>query len=160
MNIAHSLTGLKLLCLAGGFLAIVTCGGGETESPPPETQGPDVVTTDSGLTITTTQTGSGAAAEAGNVVSVHYTGWLYEPEAEGGRGAQFDSSVDRGTPFRFPLGAGRVIAGWDEGVAGMLIGEKRELLIPPDLGYGSRGAGNLIPPNATLLFEVELLGVE
>ena len=93
-------------------------------------------------------------------MSVHYTGWLYEPESEGGRGSKFDSSVDRGRPFEFNLGTGGVIAGWDEGVAGMLIGEKRELIIPPDLGYGSRGAGGAIPPDSTLLFEVELLGVE
>ena len=93
-------------------------------------------------------------------MSVHYTGWLYDPGSDGGRGSKFDSSVDRGEPFGFPLGAGRVIAGWDEGVAGMLVGEKRELIIPPDLAYGPRGAGRVIPPNATLLFEVELLAVE
>ena len=159
MNIAHTSTGLKPLCLAVAAFALVSCGGG-TETPGGEMQAAETVTTDSGLMITTTQAGSGAAAEAGNLVSVHYTGWLYEPETEGGRGAQFDSSVDRGTPFQFPLGEGRVIAGWDEGVAGMLIGETRELIIPPDMAYGSRGAGNVIPPNATLLFEVELLGVE
>jgi len=160
MNTSHSMNALKCLCLATAALAITACGGGDTESSDPAAEDPETVTTESGLTITTTQTGSGAAAQSGNVVSVHYTGWLYAPDADGGRGAQFDSSVDRGTPFRFPLGAGRVIAGWDEGVAGMLVGEKRELLIPPELGYGARGAGGVIPPNATLLFEVELLGVE
>ena len=159
MNIAHTSAGLRVLCLVAASLALASCGGGN-EPPGEETQAPEMITTDSGLMITTTQAGSGAVAEAGNFVSVHYTGWLYEPETEGGRGTQFDSSVDRGTPFQFPLGAGRVIAGWDEGVAGMLIGEKRELIIPPDLGYGSRGAGDVIPPDATLLFEVELLGVE
>lgn len=159
MNIAHTPVGPKLLCLAAASFALAACGGG-TETPGGETQPPEMITTDSGLIITTTQDGSGTAAEAGNFVSVHYTGWLYEPETEGGRGTQFDSSVDRGTPFQFPLGAARVIAGWDEGVAGMLVGEKRELIIPPDLGYGSRGAGGVIPPNATLIFEVELLGVE
>ena len=159
MNIAHTTVGPKLLCLAAVSFALVACGGG-TDTPGGEIQPPEMITTDSGLMITTTQAGSGTAAEAGNFVSVHYTGWLYEPETEGGRGTQFDSSVDRGTPFQFPLGAGRVITGWDEGVAGMLVGEKRELIIPPDLGYGGRGAGGVIPPDATLIFEVELLGVE
>jgi len=159
MNIAHTTVGPKLLCLAAVSFALVACGGG-TDTPGGEIQPPEMITTDSGLMITTTQAGSGTAAEVGNFVSVHYTGWLYEPETEGGRGTQFDSSVDRGTPFQFPLGAGRVITGWDEGVAGMLVGEKRELIIPPDLGYGSRGAGGVIPPDATLIFEVELLGVE
>lgn len=134
-------------------LTVVGCSQAETER---------VVVTPTGseLVITTIQAGSGQEAVAGRSVSVHYTGWLYEPESEGGRGAKFDSSVDRGQPFEFPLGAGRVISGWDQGVAGMLVGEKRELVIPPDLGYGSRGAGGVIPPNATLLFEVELLAVE
>ena len=159
MNIAHTTVGPKLLCLAAVSFALAACGGG-TDTPGGEIQPPEMITTDSGLMITTTQAGSGTAAETGNFVSVHYTGWLYEPETEGGRGTQFDSSVDRGTPFQFPLGAGRVITGWDEGVAGMLVGEKRELIIPPDLGYGSRGAGGVIPPDATLIFEVELLGVE
>lgn len=98
------------------------------------------------------QDGDGAVATAGQNVSVHYTGWLTD-------GTKFDSSVDRGTPFSFPLGGGRVIKGWDEGVAGMLIGEKRRLTIPPHMGYGPRGAGGVIPPNATLVFEVELLGL-
>lgn len=98
------------------------------------------------------QAGDGAVATAGQQVSVHYTGWLTD-------GAKFDSSVDRGQPFEFPLGAGRVIKGWDEGVAGMKIGEKRRLTIPPHMGYGERGAGAVIPPNATLVFEVELLGL-
>ncbi|MDE0064489.1 MAG: FKBP-type peptidyl-prolyl cis-trans isomerase [Gammaproteobacteria bacterium] len=119
-----------------------------------------MATAESGLVVTITQTGAGAEAAPGNTVSVHYTGWLYDPGSDGGRGSKFDSSVDRGQPFGFPLGAGRVIAGWDEGVAGMLVGEKRELIIPPDLAYGPRGAGGVIPPNATLLFEVELLAVE
>lgn len=134
-------------------LTVVGCSQAETER---------VVVTPTGseLVIRTIQAGSGQEAVAGRSVSVHYTGWLYEPESEGGRGAKFDSSVDRGQPFEFPLGAGRVISGWDQGVAGMLVGEKRELVIPPDLGYGSRGAGGVIPPNATLLFEVELLAVE
>jgi len=113
-----------------------------------------------GLTMKKLQNGHGRAAVAGDLASVHYTGWLYDPNAPDGRGNKFDSSVDRGQPFQFPLGAGRVIRGWDEGVAGMLIGEKRELKIAPELGYGNRGAGSAIPPGATLLFEVELLGLQ
>ncbi|MFD1694757.1 FKBP-type peptidyl-prolyl cis-trans isomerase [Roseibium aestuarii] len=104
------------------------------------------------LQITDLVVGTGAEAKAGDTVTVHYTGWLTD-------GKKFDSSVDRGDPFVFPLGAGRVIRGWDEGVAGMKVGGKRELVIPPHMGYGSRGAGGVIPPNATLKFEVELLGV-
>jgi len=100
--------------------------------------------------------GSGAEAVAGAHISVHYTGWLYN---DGVRGAKFDSSKDRGQPFDFPLGAGHVIKGWDEGFAGMKIGGVRVLTIPPEMGYGARGAGGVIPPNATLQFEVELLGV-
>lgn len=114
------------------------------------------IKTPSGLGIEDLVVGSGAAASAGQRVSVHYTGWL----SEGGKaGAKFDSSKDRGQPFMFSLGAGEVIRGWDEGVSGMKVGGKRKLTIPPDLGYGVRGAGGVIPPNATLLFEVELLGV-
>lgn len=113
-------------------------------------------TTTSGLQIEDVVTGSGEAAQAGDHVSVHYTGWLYE---NGQAGGKFDSSKDRGDPFSFPLGAGHVIKGWDEGVQGMKIGGTRRLIIPASLGYGARGAGGVIPPNATLLFEVELLGV-
>lgn len=108
--------------------------------------------TASGLKYHDTQPGTGGAAERGRTVLVHYTGWLRS-------GKQFDSSLDRGQPFQFQLGAGRVIKGWDEGVAGMQVGGKRLLLIPPDLGYGARGAGGKIPPNAELVFEVELLQV-
>ena len=100
--------------------------------------------------------GSGDTAAAGKKVTVHYTGWLSE---QGARGRKFDSSKDRGEPFAFPLGRGQVIQGWDQGVAGMKVGGKRELTIPPELGYGARGAGGVIPPNATLIFEVELLEV-
>ena len=109
-------------------------------------------TTPSGLIIEDVTVGEGAAAAAGQKVTVHYTGWLTN-------GTQFDSSKDRNDPFVFPLGGGRVIKGWDEGVEGMKVGGKRKLTIPPALGYGSRGAGGVIPPNATLVFEVELLGV-
>ena len=146
--------GIRPFLLVAAALSVSACGGDAGMEEP------EMATTDSGLMITTTQTGSGGEAAAGNSVSVHYTGWLYDPESEGGRGSKFDSSVDRGQPFGFALGAGRVIAGWDEGVAGMRVGEKRELIIPPDLAYGSRGAGGVIPPDATLLFEVELLAVE
>ena len=112
-----------------------------------------------GLTMRRLKNGYGRAAVAGDLASVHYTGWLYDENAPDGRGKKFDSSVDRGQQFQFPLGAGRVIRGWDEGVVGMLIGEKRELRIAPELGYGNRGAGSAIPPGATLLFEVELMGL-
>ncbi|WP_421662578.1 FKBP-type peptidyl-prolyl cis-trans isomerase [Nitrospira sp. BLG_2] len=110
------------------------------------------VITPSGLKYIDQAIGTGDAAVAGKTASVHYTGWLEN-------GTKFDSSVDRGQPFSFPLGAGRVIKGWDEGVQGMKVGGKRKLTIPSDLGYGSRGAGGVIPPNATLIFDVELLGV-
>lgn len=105
------------------------------------------------------QAGSGAVATFGNDVTVHYSGWLYEEDAPDRRGRKFDSSVDRGDPFTFLLGAGRVIRGWDEGVAGMRVGGKRVLLIPPEYGYGRKGAGGVIPPNGSLVFEVELLDV-
>ena len=104
--------------------------------------------------------GQGREAEAGNNVTVHYTGWLYDANAADHHGQKFDSSVDRGEPFVFFLGAGQVIQGWDEGVAGMKVGGKRTLIIPPEMGYGARGAGGVIPPNATLVFDVELLGVK
>jgi FKBP-type peptidyl-prolyl cis-trans isomerase FkpA len=116
-------------------------------------------TTASGLQYDDVTVGSGAAAKAGAEVTVHYTGWLYDPSATNNRGKKFDSSKDRNDPFKFDLGAGMVIGGWDEGVQGMQVGGKRVLTIPPQLGYGARGAGGVIPPNATLVFEVELLGV-
>ena len=116
-----------------------------------------VIEMPNGLKYTDTKTGDGATATSGNKVSVHYTGWLYN---NGAKGVKFDSSVDRGQPFQFTLGAHQVIAGWDEGVAGMKVGGKRTLIIPPELGYGARGAGGVIPPNATLMFDVELLGVQ
>jgi FKBP-type peptidyl-prolyl cis-trans isomerase FkpA len=123
-----------------------------TKGPAKGKKGPAIVKTASGLQYEDMKVGTGAEAKAGQNVEVHYTGWLTN-------GTKFDSSVDRGEPFVFPLGAGRVIKGWDEGVAGMKIGGKRKLTIPPELGYGARGAGGVIPPNATLVFEVELLGV-
>jgi FKBP-type peptidyl-prolyl cis-trans isomerase FkpA len=116
-----------------------------------------MITTASGLQYDDTVPGTGEAARAGRQVRVHYTGWLHDAAAPDGRGRKFDSSKDRGQPFSFALGAGEVIGGWDEGVQGMQVGGTRQLLIPPQLGYGARGAGGVIPPNATLLFEVELL---
>ena len=113
--------------------------------------------TASGLQIDDRVTGSGDSARAGQTVTVHYTGWLHDAAAPEGRGRKFDSSKDRGEPFEFALGAGQVIRGWDEGVQGMQVGGTRVLTIPPELGYGARGAGGVIPPNATLVFEVELL---
>jgi len=115
------------------------------------------MTTPSGLQITDTKVGTGATPKTGQTCVMHYTGWLYE---NGQKGKKFDSSVDRGQPFDFPIGTGRVIKGWDEGVATMKVGGKRTLIIPPALGYGARGAGGVIPPNATLIFEVELLDVK
>jgi len=118
-----------------------------------------MISTPSGLQYDDTVTGSGDTARAGQQVSVHYTGWLHEPDTAHGRGKKFDSSKDRGQPFSFGLGGGQVIGGWDEGVQGMQVGGTRVLLIPPELGYGARGAGGVIPPNATLVFEVELLAI-
>lgn len=112
------------------------------------------------LQKTDTRQGTGADATAGKAVIVHYTGWLYDDAAPDHKGAKFDSSLDRKVPFGFVLGAGRVIKGWDQGVAGMKVGGQRTLVIPPHLGYGDRGAGGVIPPNATLLFDVELLEVK
>ena len=111
----------------------------------------------SGLSFEDTVVGTGAIPTAGQTCVMHYTGWLW---VNGQKGSKFDSSLDRGRPFSFPLGEGRVIKGWDEGVASMNTGGKRTLVIPPELGYGARGAGGVIPPNATLLFEVELLEVQ
>jgi peptidylprolyl isomerase len=116
-----------------------------------------MIKTATGLQYEDTKVGTGASPAKGQTCVMHYTGWLWE---NGAKGKKFDSSLDRGTPFSFPIGQGRVIKGWDEGVSTMKVGGKRTLLIPPDLGYGSRGAGNVIPANATLLFEVELLEVK
>jgi FKBP-type peptidyl-prolyl cis-trans isomerase len=106
-----------------------------------------------------TKIGTGAEAMPGQQIAVHYTGWLFDPTAPDNKGTRFDSSLDRGQPLEFRLGAGQVIAGWDKGFAGMKVGGHRTLVIPPEDGYGARGAGGVIPPNATLLFEVELVGV-
>ncbi|QHJ00554.1 FKBP-type peptidyl-prolyl cis-trans isomerase [Xylophilus rhododendri] len=126
----------------------------EVESDEDEDEGSDGTT--SGLLIEDILVGSGAEATRGTNVQVHYTGWLYE---NGEQGKKFDSSLDRNDPFEFPLGGGMVIQGWDEGVQGMKVGGKRTLIIPPKMGYGARGAGGVIPPNATLKFDVELLAI-
>jgi FKBP-type peptidyl-prolyl cis-trans isomerase len=111
------------------------------------------------LQLTDHKVGNGAAAVTGKQVTVHYTGWLYDPKAADKHGRKFDSSRDHGEPFSFKLGAGQVIRGWDQGVAGMKVGGTRTLIIPAELGYGARGAGGAIPPNSTLVFDVELVDV-
>jgi peptidylprolyl isomerase len=137
--------------------AVVLTSIAAMTSDDPASAAPKSVTTSSGLQIIDTKVGTGASPKQGQTAVVHYTGWLYE---NGAKGEKFDSSVDRGQPFEFPVGQGRVIKGWDEGVASMKIGGKRTLIVPPLLGYGQRGAGGAIPPNATLMFDVELLGVK
>ena len=142
-------------------LALVTAVAGAIVAAAPTTAAAQAagttMTTPSGLKIQDSKVGTGATPKAGQICVMHYTGWLYE---NGTKGKKFDSSVDRGQPFEFPLGQRRVIGGWDEGVATMKVGGKRTLIIPPELGYGARGAGGVIPPNATLMFDVELLGVQ
>lgn len=151
------------------FSALGACSRSADESAPTEPAAAETgepasvapsVEVVAGLTMRVLREGSGDAAQAGQTASVHYTGWLYDPTAADARGNKFDSSLDRGQPFEFPLGAGRVIRGWDQGVVGMRIGEVRELTIAPELAYGDRQVGNLIPPGSTLVFEVELLGLE
>jgi peptidylprolyl isomerase len=137
--------------LALAIIAACTPAGRSNAADNQVTEMPD------GLKYTDIKVGDGATAKAGNKVSVNYTGWLYE---NGAKGKKFDSSLDRGQPFQFTLGAHQVIPGWDEGVAGMKVGGKRTLIIPPELGYGARGAGGAIPPNATLIFDVDLLQVQ
>jgi FKBP-type peptidyl-prolyl cis-trans isomerase len=134
-------------------LAVLMAACAQSQAPGGGGSGGQEVTTASGLKYEDTKVGTGAEAKAGQQVSVHYTGWLTN-------GTKFDSSKDRGQPFVFPLGGGRVIKGWDEGVQGMKVGGVRKLTIPANLGYGAQGAGGVIPPNATLVFEVELLDVK
>lgn len=137
------------------------CGSNaNTEAKLVEVPTPKVIAAEPSFTKTDSVVGTGATAEAGQTVSVHYTGWLYDASAPENRGKKFDSSLDRGQPFEFPLGGGRVIKGWDEGVAGMKIGGKRTLIIPSEMGYGERSAGPIIKPGSTLLFDVELLGIK
>ncbi len=135
-------------------LSAVVSGRAQTDTSSPTKVTGKPKSTSSGLQYWDITVGTGASATAGKTVTVHYTGWL----DKGGK--KFDSSVDKGQPFMFQLGAGQVIKGWDQGVSGMKIGGKRQLRIPPELGYGARGAGGVIPPNATLIFDVELLGVK
>jgi FKBP-type peptidyl-prolyl cis-trans isomerase FkpA len=140
------------LLLAAGIFSTTACS--EQAAPKMETNNmTELIKTDVKL-------GTGDLATAGKSVSVHYTGWLYDAAATDHHGKKFDSSRDRNEPFEFPLGGGRVIAGWDQGVAGMKVGGQRTLIIPANMGYGARGAGGVIPPNATLVFDVELLGVK
>jgi FKBP-type peptidyl-prolyl cis-trans isomerase len=142
---------------AGIFCGIAGCGKhgsqDQASSATPSVGNSNVITTSSGLQYQILKEGTGPVAQSGQQVSVHYTGWLTN-------GTKFDSSVDRGQPIQFPLGTGRVIKGWDEGVAGMKVGEKRKLTIPPSLGYGERGYPPVIPANSTLVFEVELMGIQ
>lgn len=145
-------TGWPVLVLFGLSVVLAGCG---SKNKVDEEKG-NMVTTASGLQYIDVKTGTGDLAVAGSEVEVHYTGWLYN---DGRKGVKFDSSRDRNEYFKFPLGGGRVIRGWDEGVQGMKVGGVRELIIPPALGYGARGAGGVIPPNATLFFEVELFKV-
>lgn len=148
----------QFLILASLFSVLATfsaCGGNDVAPTATTNTGLSSITT---LQITDVVTGTGTAATSGRPVSVHYTGWLYSSTATDNKGTKFDSSVDRGTPFSFTLGAGQVIAGWDQGVVGMKVGGTRRLVIPPSLGYGANGAGT-IPGNATLVFDVQLLAV-
>ncbi|MCB1519205.1 MAG: FKBP-type peptidyl-prolyl cis-trans isomerase [Hyphomicrobiaceae bacterium] len=158
MITARRATARLALVLATIFTGILT-GGAPLLSPVPQTAlaAGKTMTTASGLQIEDTLEGTGASPKTGQTCVMHYTGWLYE---NGAKGRKFDSSHDRREPFAFSIGVGQVIQGWDEGVATMKVGGKRTLIIPPDLGYGARGAGGVIPPYATLIFEVELLGVE
>ena len=141
---------MRSLLLAASLLLLAAC---TAPVPPPGGSVADLERID-------TLAGTGAVATSGSDVTVHYTGWLYDEKAPLRRGLKFDSSVDRGQPFTFLLGAGQVIRGWDDGVAGMKVGGKRTLLIPADLGYGSNGAGGVIPPGSSLVFDVELLDVK
>ena len=141
----------------------VACNPGEkapAEKAPEAAPPAATTTTPEGLAITELAPGSGDAIAPGSMAVVHYTGWLYDTGAPEHKGRKFDSSVDRGVPFKFPLGAGEVIRGWDQGVEGMKKGGKRRLVIPAALAYGDSGAGGVIPPGATLVFDVELLGIE
>jgi peptidylprolyl isomerase len=138
-------------------LAGATLLAGANAPATAQTSGSKMTTTASGLKIEDTKVGTGASPKTGQTCVMHYTGWLY---VNGAKGQKFDSSVDRKEPFEFQIGRGMVIKGWDEGVASMKVGGKRTLIIPPELGYGARGAGGVIPPNATLMFDVELLAVK
>ncbi|HEY8063891.1 MAG TPA: FKBP-type peptidyl-prolyl cis-trans isomerase [Methylosinus sp.] len=146
MGAAFRLSVLAALALAAAPL-----------SGPAHAQNPATTTTATGIKITDTKVGTGAGAEPGQMLKMHYTGWVSQ---NGAKGKKFDSSLDHGQPFEFRLSAGQVIAGWDQGILGMKVGGKRTLVIPPEQGYGARGAGGVIPPNATLIFDVELLEIK
>lgn len=149
---------LVLASVVGILSAFAACkGGGSSPSSATGETGLSSITT---LQVTDVKVGTGVDATIGKTVTVHYTGWLYNQAAADHHGTKFDSSRDRNQPFPFPLGAGQVIKGWDQGVAGMKVGGQRTLIIPPSLGYGSTGAGGVIPRNATLVFDVELLDVQ
>ena len=154
MPIARRASALLVLTIAAASALAIS--DGSLSSATAQAAGRSM-TTASGLQITDSKVGTGATPKRGQICVMHYTGWLYE---NGVKGKKFDSSVDRNEPFEFPIGQKRVIAGWDEGVATMKVGGKRTLIIPPELGYGARGAGSAIPPNATLIFDVELLDVK
>ena len=143
------MSALAITVVAGVSTFVSTTASAQTAGKP--------MTTASGLQIIDSKVGTGATPKSGQTCVMHYTGWLYN---DGKKGKKFDSSVDRNEPFDFPIGQGQVIKGWDEGVASMKVGGKRTLIIPAALGYGARGAGGLIPPNATLMFDVELLAVK
>jgi FKBP-type peptidyl-prolyl cis-trans isomerase len=151
----HRITFLPLAALLSASVFSTTACSEQAAPTKPKMEKSNM----SELIKTDVKLGEGAEAIAGHDVSVHYTGWLYDEAATDHHGKKFDSSRDRGDPFEFPLGAGRVIKGWDQGVAGMKIGGQRTLIIPSEMGYGARGAGGAIPPNATLVFDVELLGI-
>jgi FKBP-type peptidyl-prolyl cis-trans isomerase len=149
------MTGSRLLAF---LLAALPLGACSASDPPPATDLKETAAVS--VAITDLKEGSGPAVAAGQAAVVHYTGWLYEAGAPEHKGRKFDSSRDHGQPFTFHIGAGEVIPGWDQGVAGMKIGGQRRLVIPPELGYGARGAGGVIPPGATLVFDVELVGIQ
>lgn len=148
------------ILFAGLCLVVLTACQAESNSSQNTSEGAAMAENITELKKIDTQEGTGREAEPGFNVTVHYTGWLYDPTAKDGKGKKFDSSLDRNQPFNFFLGAGQVIQGWDEGFAGMKVGGKRTLIIPSEMGYGARGAGGAIPPNANLIFDVELLAVK
>ena len=160
-SISTALRPLHFVAGAMVIIGVLAAGAAGAQAPANrDTGGSKLSATVTTLQKNDVKQGTGAEAQAGKTAVVHYTGWLYDPAQPGGKGAKFDSSVDRKQPFDFPLGGGRVIRGWDEGVVGMKVGGQRTLIIPPDMGYGARGAGGVIPPNATLIFDVELLDVK
>ena len=150
----------KLLITAMCLMALNACQAESNNAVENNKETTEMTQNVTELVKNDTVVGDGREAEIGFTVSVHYTGWLYDENAPDKKGEKFDSSLDRGQPFEFPLGAGQVIQGWDQGFEGMKIGGKRTLIIPPEMGYGARGAGGVIPPNATLIFDVELLDVK